>query len=41
LDSTPTVVNLEINATVRVEILQNEKVEAKLYTDKSGEFICS
>lgn len=26
---------------MKVEILQDERIEAKLYTDKSGEFICS
>jgi hypothetical protein len=41
LDLYANTVNLEINATVKVGILQNKKVEAKLYTDKRGEFICS
>ncbi len=34
-------VNIEINATVIVDLLQRKKVEAKLYTDDRGEFVCS
>ena len=34
-------VNIEINATVMVDLLQHKKVEARLYTNDRGEFVCS
>jgi len=34
-------VNFEINARVRVDLFQNEWIEAKLFTDEKGSFICS
>ena len=34
-------VNLEINANVRIDLFHREWIEAKLFTDEKGKFICS
>jgi len=34
-------VNFEINAIVRVDLFHHEWIEAKLFTDEKGKFICS
>ena len=34
-------VNLEVHARVRVDLFHHNWVEAKLYTDEKGKFICS